>query len=938
MFGSGTLPSTTVLAHGTMPTYQTMEQHAGGRPLSGTGQGVASLLGSGQTSIGLRGRPGESVVVSTAEIKALTAQLGGNLSAAVKQILSEAVAGLRDITKTASPSQEMHRIGSDIGQGAINGLNSKVDDAARAGESIGQATVNGTQAGARKPGTREAASRPQGPAGPVSPMFMSQKQRDERKEMIRQRAKNAFGIGGKVNKVAGSVANSVKGMGGMGVGMGISMAGGAMAMVPGLEGIGGALAMIGPLFMMLPAPIAGVVAGLAAMVGVVMSANAAIEQQRKTTVEAANANSVNNAALNQLAEDLGTVSTSQSAAAGRDAAFAGTTTAQLSSGQQLLESSGGAQAILAGTQKQLEQGATADKVGAALARTLSTAVLQGIMSSGEATSLASAIAEKTGNFNVATAANAQLSQLTGNNAQDIATVLGANQGTAGAYAAIQQGATATSTTVGRNPFGTTGQAVAETLAKPEIAGLAIQEMNNYAQAVGAADVAVADATLSEKERKNALQLSLNKQKESLAAVTLYAEKIGSEEFGKYIRTQVEFMYPEDPAAQSVLSMLEGNTIPEGEFKTLVTTQFAGGAISPSIATFLLTSAQKNKNFQQRFTLLANTQGLQAALAILAKTKIAIDIVSSNTKGILTDLKKGQISANRLENTVANTLKMQGEDVKTVGTDPLGDLGGVIDNSGGSTNTTEDKVLTQLQAKLDKRSKALNIISLQEAKINKKYDERKKALEEIAKINGQIAEQQKSQLDIADALSRGDIASAARAVQAERARAAAFAQEQQMKALEEDRQKSLGSITFKGMTRESLQAQIDKLNMQIALREYKKASGGGMMKGYAGGGIMKRYSTGGKVMSYFAAGGSPLGSDTIPAMLTPGEFVIKRPAVQNFGVKKLEKINNGGNPSSGVYNYNVSVNVSTGSDPDKIARTVVTKIRSIDKQRLGGNSY
>jgi hypothetical protein len=105
-----------------------------------------------------------------------------------------------------------------------------------------------------------------------------------------------------------------------------------------------------------------------------------------------------------------------------------------------------------------------------------------------------------------------------------------------------------------------------------------------------------------------------------------------------------------------------------------------------------------------------------------------------------------------------------------------------------------------------------------------------------------------------------------------------------------------------------------------------------------GGMMKRYSVGGKVMSYLADGGQPLGSDTIPAMLTPGEFVIKRPAVKNFGVKNLEKINNGGNPSSGVYNYNVNVNVATGSDPDKIARTVVTKIRSIDKQRLGGNSY
>ena len=74
------------------------------------------------------------------------------------------------------------------------------------------------------------------------------------------------------------------------------------------------------------------------------------------------------------------------------------------------------------------------------------------------------------------------------------------------------------------------------------------------------------------------------------------------------------------------------------------------------------------------------------------------------------------------------------------------------------------------------------------------------------------------------------------------------------------------------------------------------------------------------------------------MLTPGEFVVKRPAVQGFGVKKLEAINSGKSLDGSVYNYNVNVNVATGSDPDKIARSVVTKIKSIDKQRLGGNSY
>jgi hypothetical protein len=186
------------------------------------------------------------------------------------------------------------------------------------------------------------------------------------------------------------------------------------------------------------------------------------------------------------------------------------------------------------------------------------------------------------------------------------------------------------------------------------------------------------------------------------------------------------------------------------------------------------------------------------------------------------------------------------------------------------------------------------------------------------------------------LSRGDIAAAARAVQAERARAAAFAQQQQMASLEDQQKAELGNIRVGKNSRESLQAQIDRLNMKAARREYKNAAGGGMIKGYAGGGMMKGYSVGGKVMSYFAAGGKPLGSDTIPAMLTPGEFVVKRPAVKNFGVKNLEKINNGGNPSSGVYNYSISVNVSTDANPDQIARAVAQNVKRTESYRIRGN--
>jgi len=50
--------------------------------------------------------------------------------------------------------------------------------------------------------------------------------------------------------------------------------------------------------------------------------------------------------------------------------------------------------------------------------------------------------------------------------------------------------------------------------------------------------------------------------------------------------------------------------------------------------------------------------------------------------------------------------------------------------------------------------------------------------------------------------------------------------------------------------------------------------------------------------YRAGGGSifkPRGTDTVPAMLTPGEFVVRKSAVDKVGVGNLQAINNGGTP-------------------------------------------
>ena len=98
---------------------------------------------------------------------------------------------------------------------------------------------------------------------------------------------------------------------------------------------------------------------------------------------------------------------------------------------------------------------------------------------------------------------------------------------------------------------------------------------------------------------------------------------------------------------------------------------------------------------------------------------------------------------------------------------------------------------------------------------------------------------------------------------------------------------------------------------------------------------KKYMGG--MISKFASGGFAVGTDTVPAMLTPGEFIVSKYGVDKFGVDNLKAINKGDNPSSSsVYNYNLSVNVKSDANPNEIARTVMMQIKQIDSQRIKGN--
>jgi hypothetical protein len=100
-----------------------------------------------------------------------------------------------------------------------------------------------------------------------------------------------------------------------------------------------------------------------------------------------------------------------------------------------------------------------------------------------------------------------------------------------------------------------------------------------------------------------------------------------------------------------------------------------------------------------------------------------------------------------------------------------------------------------------------------------------------------------------------------------------------------------------------------------------------------------YASGGMVMpNYMSIGGQAMGTDTVPAMLTPGEFIVSQPAVEEFGLGNLKAINSGTYGGNSVYNYSVNVNAGSNASADDIARAVMNKINEVDSRRVRGNNF
>jgi TP901 family phage tail tape measure protein len=117
--------------------------------------------------------------------------------------------------------------------------------------------------------------------------------------------------------------------------------------------------------------------------------------------------------------------------------------------------------------------------------------------------------------------------------------------------------------------------------------------------------------------------------------------------------------------------------------------------------------------------------------------------------------------------------------------------------------------------------------------------------------------------------------------------------------------------------------------------------------------------GGAITKYMAFGGRAVGSDTVPAMLTPGEFVVNKAAASAHG-SMLKSLNESKYPSmlgqgktstvpivsnsssisdnsTAVYNYSLGFNINgSTSNPNDVARAVIREIKNIDSQRIRGS--
>jgi hypothetical protein len=124
-------------------------------------------------------------------------------------------------------------------------------------------------------------------------------------------------------------------------------------------------------------------------------------------------------------------------------------------------------------------------------------------------------------------------------------------------------------------------------------------------------------------------------------------------------------------------------------------------------------------------------------------------------------------------------------------------------------------IAAIQYAIDDYEADLKGIEEQEDAINKTYDDKLEALEKVRKANQKVLDQEKGKLSVAEAITRGDLSAAARAVQDVRQTSASGYFSSQTDALNQGRQNALDAVRGEnGLSRTEIQEQIKNLTNQI----------------------------------------------------------------------------------------------------------------------------
>ena len=355
---------------------------------------------------------------------------------------------------------------------------------------------------------------------------------------------------------------------------------------------------------------------------------------------------------------------------------------------------------------------------------------------------------------------------------------------------------------------------------------------------------------------------------------------------------------------------------------------------------------------------------------------------------------------------------------------------------------ENKALRDKQRQVELNDREIQKISEQEEVVNKAYDSRLEALDKVSEANDRIAERDRSRISLASALASGDIAAAANAASEMQQQEAEYRIEDTRAALEAQRQRDLAPLIAARTTIEEknkgIQVEIQGIqdalyeieSKRTALAEQRAAAEektylmqqkqtiaalqkqnnltpeqqnalkvlqedvakienaknyGGSIKKMAFGGTAYKGSNEPPPALRMNYGSTVPGigmTDKVPALLTPGEFVVRKSVAKQYGgflnqlngqvfpgigEKNAVPTNNFldgiGSPrysipessisdipvnnssvvstSSPMYNstYNVNVNVSgTNASPDDIANVVMAKLSQQNRGNLRSSRY